>query len=362
MNLTLYGENRELAPELWPNPELPGELWPMLFDQVPYCLLVFDRDGRIILANDEAGLRLGLIETDDFRLPESLKILKTGAFQLEALGSRSRAVSLVSPLDGRPMVFQLRHLPWGEGGLILATGQNNSPNAPVVESGALDETAAVAQAVSRQVTGPLAGMELYASIVGQELEEAGDSALADLIERIRFGIREVNEYLTSFESMAQPMKLELAPHRLMDIVDEALGAMNGVFKERSIGVLVTQKEINVEVDRSLMVQVFLNLLLNAVEAMPKGGRIFLEFNIEKPGQAEIAITDTGPGLSMDMMKNVFSPFCTSKNQPLGLGLPVSRRIVQAHQGTLALGSDLGLGGRATLRLPYIPESQSGAVN
>jgi signal transduction histidine kinase len=208
----------------------------------------------------------------------------------------------------------------------------------------------------------LAGIELYASIVGQELEEAGDSALADLIERIRFGVREVNEYLSSFESMAQPLKLELAPHQLMEIVDEALGAMHGVFKERNIGVLVTQKEVQVEVDRGLMVQVFLNLLLNAVEAMPKGGRIFLEFDIEKPGQVEIAIIDSGPGLSMDQMKSVFSPFCTTKAQPLGLGLPVSLRIVQAHQGSLTLGSDLDLGGRVTLRLPFMPESQNDTLN
>ena len=363
MNLTLYDDNREPAPEFWPNPELPGELWPLLFDQVPYCLLVFDQEGRIILANNEAGQRLGLTETGDFRLPDNLKPLKAGAFQLETLGSRSRGVFLASPMDGRPMVFQLRHLPWGGGqGLILATGQNADSRDQSAGLGDLDETAAVAQAVSRQVTGPLAGMELYASIVGQELEEAGDSALADLIERIRFGIREVNEYLTSFESMTQPLKLDLAPHRLMDVVDEALGAMNGVFKERNIGVLVTQKEVSVEVDRGLMVQVFLNLLLNAVEAMPKGGRIFLEFNVEKPGRVEIAITDTGPGLSMDAMKNVFSPFCTSKNQPLGLGLPVSQRIVQAHQGTLTLGSDQDSGGRATLRLPFMPESRNGILN
>jgi signal transduction histidine kinase len=357
MNLTLL-ENRGLKTELWSRPEWPGELWPLLFDQVPYCLLVFDREGRILLANDEAARRLGLSDADDFRLPESLKPLKAGAAQPEA----PRGVPLASPVDGRPLVFQLIRLPWGGEGLTLAVGRGAVQDLPCAPVGALDETAALAQAVSRQVTGPLAGIELYASIVGQELEEAGDSALADIIERIRFDVREVNEYLTGFESMAQPLNLELAPHQLMEIVDEALGALGGVFKERNIGVLVTQKAVKVEVDRGLMVQVFLNLLLNAVEAMPEGGRIFLEFNTDKPGQVEITITDTGPGLSFELMKSVFSPFCTTKNQPLGLGLPVSQRIVQAHQGTLCLGSDLTLGGLATLRLPFMPESQSGTLN
>ena len=362
MSLALF-ENRDLKSEFWSSPEWPEEFWPLLFDQVPWCLLVFDREGRILLANDEAGRRLGLAEPDDFRLPETLKSLKAGAFQLETRGSRSRSVTLASPVDGRPLVFQLRHFPWGEHGLILAAGQAAARElSPASPGGVLDETAAVAQAVSRQVTGPLAGIELYASIVGQELEEAGDSALADLIEQIRFGVREVNEYLTSFESMAQPLDPDLASHRLMDIVDEALGALSGVFKERNIGVLVTQKEVKVEVDRGLMVQVFLNLLLNAVEAMPEGGRIFLEFDVDLPGQVEIIITDTGPGLSPELMKSVFSPFCTTKAQPLGLGLPVSQRIIQAHQGTLTLGSDLTRGGRAALCLPFMPESQSETLN
>lgn len=360
MNLTLI-ENRDLKARLWSKPEWPDEFWPLLFDQVPYGLLVFDPDGRILLANDEAGRLLGLTEEDDFRLPESLKALKTGAWQLESRGG-GRSVSLPSPVDGRPLAFQLLLLPWGEQRLILAIGRGEVQDPPSAPAGALDETAAVAQAVSRQVTGPLAGIELYASIVGQELEEAGDSALADLVEQIRFGIREVNEYLTSFESMARPLNLELAPHQLMDLVDEALGALSGLFKERNIGVLVTQKEVRVEVDRGLMVQVFLNLLLNAVEAMPKGGRIFLEFDLDKPGQVEISITDTGPGLSLEMMKSVFSPFCTTKAQPLGLGLPVSQRIVKAHQGSLVLGSDMTLGARAALRLPFMPESQSDTLN
>lgn len=359
MNLTIL-DNSALA-NLRPQPMWPEDFWPLLFDQVPFCLLIFDREGRLLLANDEAVRRLDLIDLEDFVLPDSLKPLKAGAFQLELRGSRTRMVTLPSPADGNPLTFQLRHLPYGDG-LILASGQNSAPPAFSVDSGSLDETAAMATEVRRQVTGPLAGIELYASIVGQELEEAGDLALADLIEQIRFGVREVNEYLTSFNSMSDPLTLSLEDHKLMDIVDEALGAMNGVFKEREIGVLVTQKDITLEVDRGLMVQLLLNLLLNAVEAMPGGGRIFVEFT-EKTGQVEIIITDTGPGVPLNMMKRIFSPFHTTKDQPLGLGLPVSLRIAQAHQGSLIVGSDLNMGARAVVSLPYLPEGdQGGSLN
>jgi len=358
MNLNIFESSVPASP--WPQIDWPEDFWPLLFDQMPCPLVVFNRDGRVLLANDEAVRRLNLSDMDDFILPETLKPLKTGAFQLELRGSRTRTVTMPSPADGNPLSFQLRHLPFGEG-LILATGQNAAFSGTT--SGSLDETAALATEVSRQVTGPLAGIELYASIVGQELEEAGDSVLADLIEQIRYGVREVNEYLTSFNSMAEPLSLNLESHKLMDIVDEALGAMNGVFKEREIGVLVTQKDLTVEVDRGLVVQALLNLLLNAVEAMPGGGRIFVEFELDKTGLVELIITDTGPGVPLPMMKKIFSPFHTSKNQPLGLGLPVSLRIAEAHQGRLVVGSDLNMGARAVLSLPCLPETApAGSLN
>ncbi|MGL4208605.1 MAG: sensor histidine kinase [Candidatus Adiutrix sp.] len=332
----------------------PDDFWVMLFDQLPYLMLVFDQEGHLLLANDEATRRLDLSMASDFVLPERLKCLKAGAFQLEMRGSRSRTITMPSPADGNPINFTLRHLPYGEG-LILATGHSLFSNDFSAGEDLVASTAA-ANAVGRQVTGPLAGIELYASIVGQELEEAGDSALADLIEQIRFGVREVNEYLTSFSSMSQPLTLDMGTHKLVSIIDEALGAMSGVFKERDIGVLVTQKDLDIEVDRGLLVQLMLNILLNAVEAMPSGGRIFVEFSVEKQGFLEIIVTDTGPGVPLTQMKRIFNPFFTTKDQPLGLGLPVSLRIAEAHGGRLLVGSDRTMGARAVLSLPYLPTS------
>lgn len=351
MNLNYFANVIPANP--WPPFLAPEEFWPMLFDQIPFCVVVFDQDGRIMVANDEAICRLGLNSLEDFALPESLKPLKAGAFQLELRGSRTRVVTLPSPSDGNPMSFHLRHIPYGEDGLILATGLPDSPNRLGPVQGALEEATAMATEVRRQVTGPLAGIELYASIVGQELEAAGDSALVDLIDQIRFGVREVNEYLTSFNSMTEPLKLNLETCRVMDIMDEALAALNEVFKDRNIGVLVTQKDLSVQVDRGLMVQTMLNLLLNSVEAMPKGGRLFVEFEEDKHGMVQIIITDTGPGVALNMMKRIFSPFHTTKDQPLGLGLPVSLRIAEAHQGLLMVGSDMNMGARTVLSLPLV---------
>lgn len=328
----------------------PPDFWPRLFDQMPAPVLVFNQKGRILLANDEAVRRLGLEGATDFTLPASLTPLRDGALSLPVREMGPRAVTMPSPADGNPVRFLLRHI---DDGLVLAVGQDASSPAPSVGE-SLSETAAMATAVRCQVDGPLAGIELYASMAGQELEEAGDSALADMMERIRANVAEVNEYLTNFSAMSGPLRVSLEPCKLTDVVDEALGALGDVFKERNVGVLVTQKDLTVDIDRGLMVQLLLNLLLNAVEAMPQGGRLFIELSDQKPGQAEIIVTDTGPGVGQAEAKRLFSPFYTTKAQPLGLGLPVSLRIAEAHQGTLALGNDLRMGARAVLSLPHFP--------
>ena len=110
MNLNLSENAASL--NLWMQPERPDEFWATLFDQMPYCLVVFDREGRILLANDEAVRRLNLTDTGDFILPEYLKPLQARPFHLELRDSRPLAVTIPSPADGHPLTFQLRHLPF----------------------------------------------------------------------------------------------------------------------------------------------------------------------------------------------------------------------------------------------------------
>ena len=351
MNLNLFDNVMPIS-NAWSESPWPADFWPTLFDQVPYSLIVFEPTGRILMANNEAIRRLGLTSLDDFALPETLKPLKAGILKLEPRGNSKQVVTMPYPADGNPLTFHLRYLSCGEDGLILASGQPDSTFDSLDES--VDETAAMATAVRRQVTGSLSGIELYASIVGQELEESGDSSLVDLIEQIRCGVREVNEYLASFSTVSEPLTLNCEICQVMDIIDETLSTLNGVLKEHNIGVLVTQKDLSVRADRGLLVQAILNILLNAVEAMAGGGRIFIEFDVDANGLIEIVITDTGPGLPKDMMKRAFSPFYTTKDQPLGLGLPVSLRIAEAHQGSLVVGVDLNMGTRAVLSLPWVP--------
>ena len=94
----------------------------------------------------------------------------------------------------------------------------------------------------------------------------------------------------------------------------------------------------------------MNLILNAIEAMPQGGR--LNVTSDRTEQTlRLKIEDTGQGISEEGAKNIFEPFYTTKEQGLGLGMPYAKKIIEQHGGTISLSSRLGEGTTIAIALP-----------
>jgi signal transduction histidine kinase len=108
------------------------------------------------------------------------------------------------------------------------------------------------------------------------------------------------------------------------------------------------------VDARMLRQALLNLVINAIQAMPRGGTVTLGAVQERRdgiAWVRIEVTDTGPGVPPELTERIFEPFFTTKAAGTGLGLAVVKRIVEAHKGELSLKSATGEGARFTLRLP-----------
>jgi len=117
-------------------------------------------------------------------------------------------------------------------------------------------------------------------------------------------------------------------------------------------------------DSHLLKQVFINLIRNAIQAMPEGGD--LKITTQKSSQLEqppdqsdycrqfikITVADQGGGVSEENLANVFNPFFTTKDHGTGLGLSISHNIIKAHQGTIDVESEEGKGARFILKIPY----------
>ena len=111
-------------------------------------------------------------------------------------------------------------------------------------------------------------------------------------------------------------------------------------------------------DRSRLEQVFANLIDNALQAMGQDGVLtlgcsFLPASENQPARVHIAISDTGPGIAPELKERIFKPFYTTKKGGTGLGLPIARRIMNAHNGTLDLESYPGVGTMFIMTIPAV---------
>jgi signal transduction histidine kinase len=116
----------------------------------------------------------------------------------------------------------------------------------------------------------------------------------------------------------------------------------------------TQKTPRIKCDQEKMKTVFAKLVENAFDAMPNGGTVAVECTEVKEGVA-ISVSDTGVGISSEIMRKLWSPLFTTKAKGMGLGLPICKRIVEAHGGTISAETSVGKGSKFTVVIPTDPK-------
>jgi signal transduction histidine kinase len=164
---------------------------------------------------------------------------------------------------------------------------------------------------------------------------------------------------------------EFRPVSLPEVIEDALSCLKEEFQ---LGGIRVEKSFDpalppLPLDPEQLVRVFLNLFLNALQAMPKGGMLKIETRCCESGcilqkglispdksfqgksSAEITVTDTGEGMPPEVLKEIFRPFFTTKAKGTGLGLSLSRRIVEQHHGRIFAESQIGVGTKFFLLFP-----------
>jgi signal transduction histidine kinase len=173
--------------------------------------------------------------------------------------------------------------------------------------------------------------------------------------RLEAMLREVQ----GFTRQPAPRKERLG---LNAIVDEIVGLMEPHLKEKGIacGAVLGPDLPETDFDPAQVKQVLLNLVKNAAEASAEGGRIVLR-TWKEPGRVRVSVADTGSGMSEEVAGRAFSPFYTTKDKGSGLGLAVSFRIVQDHDGEIGLETAEGKGTTVTVSLPLPAEEDKPAA-
>lgn len=215
----------------------------------------------------------------------------------------------------------------------------------------------LAMGVAHEIGNPLAGMKAVVQVIQCEPLSAD---MADAMQRLESEIDRLSGFLRSFHGFAAPSSLRIQPCLFASLLDDVLF---WVAKDaRSKGVAITCELDDalplLAADPAQLKQVLLNLLVNALAAMPAGGVLLISSEIEAgPGfsaeQALIRIRDTGIGIPENLLTRVFEPFFTTRERGSGLGLAIIAKIVADHGARITLSSRVGEGTTVELRWPTL---------
>ncbi len=206
--------------------------------------------------------------------------------------------------------------------------------------------------IAHELRNPIAAAKSLVQQMGEdptsvENVEYGKVALEEL-ERVERRISHLLKYAK--EEDYAPARVNLAA-----VVDAALTQMRAKLDEAHVRVArnyITGPTVVADAEK--LQQVFTNILDNSIDALvplAEGRRIELFIENGRPEQATVRISDNGSGISQDKIGRIFNPFFTTKEKGTGLGMAISRKIVEAHEGTIEVASEVGRGTEFTIRLP-----------
>ena len=213
--------------------------------------------------------------------------------------------------------------------------------------------------IAHEIRNPLAGIKTTAQALGEEMGH--DDPKREYLNRITKEINRLNGLLKTFFSFAKPQKLNLVVCNIRDIVNEIIPLLIKDIANR--GINFTEEYAphlpKVKVDFNQMHQVFLNLFLNAIQAMPTGGELKIKAepieaaSLVNPGgdYVRISISDTGKGIPAQDINKIFDPFFTTRSKGIGLGLSITYQIIKKHGGSIRVESKADRGTTFILTLP-----------
>lgn len=221
----------------------------------------------------------------------------------------------------------------------------------------LASAATLVAGLAHEIGTPMGVIQGHAELLESAItDERGRWRLRTIREQIDRITRIIQALLTS----ARPRETERVPLELEPLLDASLSFLSEKFRRRGIEL---ERRFSpaptILGDREKLQQLFLNLLLNAADAMPQGGTVTVSLSATPAGGAEVRIRDTGTGIPADLRSAIFDPFVTTKaaGEGSGLGLAVARSIAMDHDASLDVDSEVGRGSEFRIEIPPDPTDQ-----
>jgi len=214
----------------------------------------------------------------------------------------------------------------------------------------------LASMIGHDLRNPLTGIAGATYYLKTKLGSETNQKTMEMLEFIEKDIEYLNNVINDLLDYSREIRLELAETTPKSIIK---GALSLVKVPENIQVSdLTQDEPKIKIDVEKIKRVFVNIIQNAIDAMPEGGELTITHS-EIAGSLEIAFTDTGVGMSKEIMEKLWTPLFSTKAKGMGLGLAICKRIVEAHGGNISVESAVGKGSTFTVTIPIEPKLKGG---
>ena len=247
--------------------------------------------------------------------------------------------------------------------------QTKRIQAEIIRMDRMASLGALSSGIAHEIRNPLAGIKAMAQTLEEEMEK--DSIQVEYVERILRQVNRLDILLKSFFTYASPVRPDPSSFHIHKIIHEIIPLVNRKLSERKIKIVENYAPdlAHVFVDPNQIEQVFLNMFLNAIDAMKDGGTLSISaknaFGLPLPvldrrkpapgllsdSYIEIKVKDNGEGVSAEACERIFTPFYTTKSNGTGLGLSIVYQIIKEHGGRIDVQSTPGQGTEFTILLP-----------
>lgn len=215
----------------------------------------------------------------------------------------------------------------------------------------LKDLGEMAALVAHEIRNPLGGIKGFATLLHQDLQERPD--LQQMTGAIIEGTESLNRFVSRVLNYTRPFQPHLESQDLVLFIREMLQLIQADQNSNAriqYQFMTTLSSLNMLIDPALLKSAVLNMLMNAVQAMPNGGELKIILDQTRT-HAILKICDTGIGIPPEHLSKLFSPFFTTKDKGNGFGLAEVHKVVQVHQGTIEVSSEVNKGTIFTIQLP-----------
>ena len=234
----------------------------------------------------------------------------------------------------------------------LRTAQLKDANERLVKTERLAAIGELAGMVGHDLRNPLTGIKNAAYYLKKKGTTISETQAKEMLEIIDKSINHSNKIINDLLDYAREMHLELTKYPARTLVEDAIRMIQ--VPDRIQIVNDVNEEVLIWVDADKMMRVFINLIKNAIDAMPEKGTLKVT-SCKTREQIKIAFVDTGTGIPKEVLPKIFSPLFTTKAQGMGFGLAICKRIIDAHEGNITLETSENKGTTFTITLPVKPK-------